>query len=261
MRRMSRAGGVVEVEGLVWNNGIVLMQPANRIVGQIGGQVIALLRCGVWLYLRGVAEDARLPLRIVTREESIEVLETKVGVGQGWDKLREETFARQKKLGILPANAELTPRPPELPAWDTLSADEHKLLARQAEISSAYIAYTDFQLGHVLGTIREEGHIEDTVVFYIAGDNGAVLNSKVLGTDAYDATGKSLPVTERLKLLDQLGGPLFNNLYGAAWGWADNTPFQYGKGIPAYLGGARDPMVVSWPGKIVDKGSIRTIGP
>ena len=177
---------------------------------------------------------------------------------QGWDKLREETFARQKKLGILPANAELTPRPPELPAWDTLSADEHKLLARQAEISSAYLAYTDYQLGRVLGAIREEGHIEDTVVFYIAGDNGAVLNSKVLGTDAYDATGKSLPVADRVKLLDQLGGPLFNNLYGAAWGWADNTPFQYGKGIPAYLGGARNPMVVSWPGKIVDKGSIRT---
>jgi arylsulfatase len=176
----------------------------------------------------------------------------------GWDRLREETFARQKKLGVLPANAELTPRPAELPAWDTLPAEQRQLLARQAEVSAAFLAYTDFQLGRILAAIREEGHIEDTVVFYIAGDNGAALNANLLGTDAYDASGKSLPVAERLKLLDQLGGPNFNNLYGAAWGWADNTPFQYGKGIPAYLGGTRNPLVVSWPGKIKEQGGIRS---
>ena len=177
---------------------------------------------------------------------------------QGWDKLREETFARQKKQGVIPANAVLTPRPPELPAWDSLPANQKKLLARQAEISAAYLAYTDYQVGRVLSTIREEGQADNTVVFYIVGDNGAALNANLLGNDALDATGKAQSVDERLKQLNDLGGPLFDNLYGAAWGWADNTPFQYGKGNPAYLGGVRNPLVVSWPKGIKDKGTIRS---
>jgi arylsulfatase len=177
---------------------------------------------------------------------------------QGWDKLREETFARQKQQGVIPANAVLTPRPPELPAWDSLPADQKKLLARQAEISAAYLAYTDYQIGRVLNTIGEEGQADNTVVFYIVGDNGAALNANLLGNDALDATGKAQSTDERLKLLNDLGGPRFDNLYGAAWGWADNTPFQYGKGSPAYLGGVRNPLVISWPKGIKDKGAIRS---
>ena len=176
---------------------------------------------------------------------------------QGWDKLREEVFARQKKLGVIPADAELTPRPPELPAWDSLSAEEKKLLAREAEVSAAYLAYTDYQLGRVLASIREAGKADDTLVFYIAGDNGAALNNRVEGNDLYAADGKALTVAERLKHLDELGGPLHDNNYGTAWGWADNTPFQYGKGIPVYLGGARNPLVVSWPAKLKVKGEVR----
>jgi arylsulfatase A-like enzyme len=176
---------------------------------------------------------------------------------QGWDKLREESFARQKKLGVIPANAELTPRPPELPAWDSLSAEQKRLLAREAEISAAYLAYTDEQLGRILASIRDEGYADNTLVFYIAGDNGAAISGNLEGTDAYDASGKPLGVGERLKLIDELGGPHFDNQYAAAWGWADNTPFQYGKGIPAYLGGTRNPLVVSWPAKITAKGAVR----
>jgi len=176
---------------------------------------------------------------------------------QGWDKLREEVFARQKQLGVIPADAELTPRPPELPAWDSLSAEEKKLLAREAEVSAAYLAYTDYQLGRVLASIREAGKADDTLVFYIVGDNGAALNNRVEGNDLYAPDGKALTVTERLKHLDELGGPLHDNNYGTAWGWADNTPFQYGKGIPAYLGGARNPLVVSWPAKLKVKGEVR----
>ncbi|MCB4358843.1 arylsulfatase [Quatrionicoccus australiensis] len=177
---------------------------------------------------------------------------------QGWDKLREENFARQKKAGVIPANAVLTPRPPELPAWDSLSPDEKKLLARQAEISAAFLAFVDAQVGRVLDNIRAAGQADNTVVFYIVGDNGSALNANLLGNDALDATGKPLSVAERLKNLAELGGPKFDNLFGAAWGWADNTPFQYGKGIPAYLGGTRNPLVVSWPKGITDKGAVRS---
>ncbi|MBS0355843.1 MAG: arylsulfatase [Proteobacteria bacterium] len=177
---------------------------------------------------------------------------------QGWDKLREETFARQKKLGVIPANAELTPRPPELPAWDSLPAEQRRLLAREAEISAAYLAFTDFQVGRLLAEIREQGKADNTVVFYIVGDNGAEVSSPLLGRDATGPDGQAAPLAERLKDIDALGTARFDNLYGSAWGWADNTPFQYGKGIPSYLGGTRNPLVVSWPKGLREKGVVRS---
>ena len=177
---------------------------------------------------------------------------------QGWDKLREETFARQKRLGVIPASAELTPRPPELPAWDSLPEDQRRLLAREAEISAAYLAYTDFQVGRVLQAVRELGKADDTLVLYIAGDNGAQISTPLLGRDAQGPDGRALAVPERLAQLDALGGPRFDNLYGGAWGWADNTPFQYGKGNPSTLGGARNPLVVSWPAGIKARGQVRS---
>lgn len=177
---------------------------------------------------------------------------------QGWDRLRAENFARQKQRGVIPADAVLTPRPPELPAWDSLPAEQQRLLARQAEISAAYLAFTDHHVGRVLAALRDSGQADNTVVFYIVGDNGGALNANLLGNDALDATGKGQSVSERLAQLGELGGPRFDNLYGAAWGWADNTPFQYGKGSPAYLGGTRNPLVVSWPKGIKEKGAVRS---
>ncbi|MEX8518324.1 MAG: arylsulfatase [Leptothrix sp. (in: b-proteobacteria)] len=177
---------------------------------------------------------------------------------QGWDRLREQTFARQKQRGVIPASAELTPRPPELPAWDSLSADERRLLARQAEVSAAYLAYTDFQIGRVHQAISELGKTDNTLFIYIAGDNGAQITTPLLGRDAQGPDGRSLPLPERLKLLEAFGSDRFDNLYGGAWGWADNTPFQYGKGMPATLGGARNPMVVAWPARIRSHGQIRS---
>lgn len=176
---------------------------------------------------------------------------------QGWDTLREEIFARQKKLGVIPANAELTPRPPELPAWDSLPEDRQKLLSRQAEVAAAYLAYTDYQIGRVLNAIRDLGQADNTAVFYIVGDNGAEASSPLLGRDAFQADGKALETGERIKRLNELGGPAFDNQYGSAWGWADNTPFRYAKGIPAYLGGTRNPLVVSWPKGIRARGEVR----
>jgi arylsulfatase len=177
---------------------------------------------------------------------------------QGWDRLRAENFERQKKLGVIPASAMLTSRPPELPAWDSLAPDEKALLAREAEVSAAYLAYTDAQVGRVLDEIRAQGKWDNTLVFYIVGDNGAAISAPLTGNDARGPDGRPLPVAERVKLLAELGSARHDNLYGAGWGWADNTPFQYGKGSPAYLGGVRNPLVVSWPARIRAQGQVRS---
>ena len=177
---------------------------------------------------------------------------------QGWDRLREQIFARQKAKGVIPANAQLTPRPPELPAWDSLPSDQRKLLAREAEVTAAFLAYTDFQVGRLLAEIRAQGKGDNTVVFYIVGDNGAEVNTALLGRDVLAPDGQPATVAERVKRLDELGGPAFDNQVGSAWAWADNTPFQYGKGVPAYLGGTRNPLVVSWPKGIKDRGVVRS---
>ena len=108
---------------------------------------------------------------------------------QGWDKLREETFAREKALGVVPAQAELTPRPAELPAWNSLSDDQKKLLSRQAEVYAGFLAHTDYEVGRVLNAIREEGKGDNTLVLYIVGDNGASAEGGLDGVDARQANG------------------------------------------------------------------------
>jgi arylsulfatase len=118
---------------------------------------------------------------------------------QGWDKLREQTFARQREFGIIPANAELTPRPQEMPAWDSLNENQHKLLAHEMEVYAAFLAQTDYQVGRLLANIKAEGHTEDTIVFYIAGDNGASAEGGPEGIDAYTVDGKPQPIETRLQ--------------------------------------------------------------
>jgi arylsulfatase len=177
---------------------------------------------------------------------------------QGWDSLREQTYARQKEFGIIPANAELTPRPKELPAWDSLNANQKKLLAHEMEVYAAFLAQTDFEIGRLLANIRAENHTEYTIVFYIAGDNGASAEGGPEGIDAYTVDGKKQTTEERLQHIDDLGGELFINHYSAAWAWATNTPFQWSKQVASHLGGTRDPLIVSWPGHINDAGGLRT---
>jgi arylsulfatase len=177
---------------------------------------------------------------------------------QGWDKLREETFARQKALGVIPANAELTPRPKELPAWDSLGKEEQKLLARQAEVYAAFLAHTDFEVGRLLGAVQEEGIRDNTLVFYIVGDNGASGEGTLVGTDLRNTDGKPASIERRLERIDDLGGELFSNHYAAAWAWALDAPFQWTKQVASHLGGTRDPLIVSWPGHIKDAGGLRS---
>jgi arylsulfatase len=177
---------------------------------------------------------------------------------QGWDKLREETFARQKRLGVIPANAELTPRPKELPAWDSIPVEERRLLARQMEVYAAFLAHTDYEVGRVIQAVHEEGLTDSTLVLYIVGDNGASGEGGLDGVDAVQASGKPETIAARLTHVDDLGGELFTNHYAAAWAWATNTPFQWTKQVASHLGGTRDPLIVSWPARIKDRGGLRT---
>jgi arylsulfatase len=172
--------------------------------------------------------------------------------------VREETFARQKALGIIPANAELTPRPAGLPAWDSLSPDQKKLLAHQAEVFAGFAAQADFEVGRVLQAIREEGKSDNTLVFEIFGDNGGSAEGGLEGTDLLTDAGANASTQDRLAVSDELGSEVFMNHYAAAWAWALGTPFQGTKQDASHLGGTRDPLIVSWPARIKSVGQLRS---
>ena len=176
---------------------------------------------------------------------------------QGWDKLREEIFAREKSLGVIPANAELTPRPAELPAWDSLTPEQKKLIAHEAEVYAGFLAHTDYEVGRVLEAVREEGQADNTLVLYIVGDNGASAEGGPDGADARSADGNPLSVEARLPRANELGSDFFYNHYSAAWAWGLDAPFQWTKQIASHLGGTTDPLIVSWPAKIKEKGAVR----
>lgn len=177
---------------------------------------------------------------------------------QGWDVIRKETFVRQKKLGVIPAKAELTPRPDGLPSWDSLSTDQRKLFARQAEVFAGFAAQTDYEVGRVLQAIREEGKSDNTLVFEIFGDNGGSAEGGLEGTDLLTETGANATVQDRLAVSDELGKEVYMNHYAAAWAWALGTPFQGTKQDASHLGGTRDPLIVSWPAHIKTVGQLRS---
>jgi arylsulfatase A-like enzyme len=176
----------------------------------------------------------------------------------GWDQIREETFKHQKQLGVIPANAELTPRPAGLPAWNSLSPEEQKLLAHQAEVYAAFTEQTDYEIGRLLKEIDDTGKGNNTLVIEIFGDNGASAEGTPYGYDAKDVLGKPLSIQQRLALSDQDGSELYMNHFAAAWAWALSSPFQGTKMDAAHLGGTTDPMVISWPARIQHGGGLRT---
>jgi len=185
---------------------------------------------------------------------------------QGWDKLREETFARQKQLGVIPANAKLTPRDPAFPAWDSVPPDVKKVYSRQMEVYAGYQENTDHAVGRVLQAIEDMGLGDNTLVIYIFGDNGASMEGTEDGTFNEIITLNGIPLTAEQQLkaikayggLDKWGGPDMDPHYAAAWAWAGNTPFKWGKQVASHLGGIRNPMVISWPKRIKDKGGLRS---
>ncbi|MEZ4333957.1 MAG: arylsulfatase [Myxococcota bacterium] len=178
----------------------------------------------------------------------------------GWDVQRERTFARQKRAGVIPADAKLTPRPDTLPAWDALSPDERRVAARLMEAEAAFLAHTDAQIGALVAALEESGELDDTLFIYIVGDNGASAEGGVLGAWNYFAGIHGLPenTARDLERLDAIGGPKSYPHYPAGWAWALNTPFQWAKTIASHLGGTRNPMVIHWPARLGRPGGIRS---
>ncbi|UTF58571.1 arylsulfatase [Gilvimarinus sp. DA14] len=179
---------------------------------------------------------------------------------QGWDKVREETLARQKQLGVVPENTLLTPRPKEISAWDSLSDDAKTLYARHQEAFAGFAAHTDYHVGRLLAAIEAMPDSDNTLVIYIAGDNGPSAEGSLSGTLNNMMTQNGIPdsVEAQLPKMDEIGGPLHENHFPVGWAWAGSAPFQWMKRVPSHFGGTRNGMVISWPEKIKDKGGLRS---
>ncbi|MDH6245684.1 arylsulfatase [Mycobacterium sp. OTB74] len=179
---------------------------------------------------------------------------------RGWDAVREETVQRQRKLGVIPPEAENTPRPDWCLAWDSLSADERRLYARFMENYAGYMAFADHEIGRLLATIKALPDAENTMVIYIVGDNGASSEGGLTGTinEIMNLSGLEASLQENLARIDQIGDPTTEPHYPLGWAWAGNAPFQWVKQVASHLGGSRNPMVVSWPAHITDKGVVRS---
>jgi arylsulfatase A-like enzyme len=179
----------------------------------------------------------------------------------GWNAMREQIFANQKRLGVIPANAQLTTWPEELAKWETLSADEKKLFARQAEVYAGYTAYTDHEIGRVIQQVEDMGKLDNTLIIYIDGDNGTSPEGTLLGTPnqftAYNGV-LDVPVEEQLKFYDTWGSSATYPHMAVAWSWAFDTPFKWTKQVASHFGGTRQGLAISWPDRITDAGGIRT---
>ncbi len=181
---------------------------------------------------------------------------------QGWDKLREETFARQKKLGVIPQECELTARHPEIAAWETISPVMKKVLAREMEVYAGFMEHTDHHVGRLLDSLKDLGILEDTLIYVIIGDNGASAEGSLQGAfnEIAPLTGfAQLETAEFLtERMDKLGGVEAYNHYAVAWAHAMDTPYQWTKQVASHFGGTRNGTIVHWPNGIKAKGEIRS---
>jgi arylsulfatase len=178
----------------------------------------------------------------------------------GWNELREQIFANQKKLGVIPAGTQLTPWPDVLPKWDTLTAEEKKLYAREAEVFAAYAAYTDHEIGRVIQAVEDMGKLDNTLVIYISGDNGTSAEGTVRGTfNEYTAYNGilDLPIAVQMKHYEAWGSSSTYPHMSVAWSWAFDTPFKWTKQVASHFGGTRQGMCIAWPNRIKDAGGIR----
>ena len=186
---------------------------------------------------------------------------------EGWNKVRETIFANQKRLGIMPANAQLTPWPDgqaeyggaKLPQWDSLSWDEKKLFIKQAEVFGAYLAYTDNEIGRVIQAVEDMGQLDNTLIIYISGDNGASPEGMLNGTPNEFTTfnGVAVPVKDQFLWYEFWGSDKTFPHFAAPWAWAMDTPFKWTKQVASHFGGTAQGMAMSWPGHINDVGGIR----
>jgi len=178
----------------------------------------------------------------------------------GWDKLREQTLTRQKALGVVPADTQLAPKPEVIKDWDALSADEKRLFARQMEVFAAFGEYADTEIGRLIATVKDLGQLDNTLILFIIGDNGASAEGGMNGLfnemTYFNAVPE--PIQQQLAHIDDLGGPLGHNHYAAGWAVAGDTPFTWTKQVASSYGGTRNGMVVSWPKAIKAKNEIRS---
>jgi arylsulfatase A-like enzyme len=178
----------------------------------------------------------------------------------GWDRYRETAFARQKQLGVVPADTKLTARPDGLAAWDTLNTDQKRLYARMMELFCAYGEHVDHEMGRVLDFVSTLPDADNTLVIYIVGDNGSSAEGGLEGRTNENTIFNGIDERwqDTIKVIDELGGPKHFNHFPSAWAHAMDTPFQWTKQVASHFGGIRNPMIVSWPAKIKDKGGLRS---
>ncbi len=181
---------------------------------------------------------------------------------QGWDQLREEIFARQKALGAIPADAELTPRHEEIPAWDDMPDNLKPVLARQMEVYAGFMEHTDLQVGRLIDALADLEVLDDTLVYYIIGDNGASAEGQINGTfnEMMSLNGAAALETPEFMAskVDLFGTPEAYNHYAVGWAHAMDTPYQWTKQVASHWGGTRNGTIVHWPGGITAKGEVRS---
>ena len=184
---------------------------------------------------------------------------------EGWDKYRERVFQRQKSLGWIPADTRLTSRDSTMASWESIPMDQRPFQSRLMEVFAGFVEHADHQVGRVLGAVESLGQKDNTLVFYIWGDNGSSAEgqngsiSELLAQNQISTTiSQHLKVLQDMGGLDVLGSPLTDNMYHSGWAWAGSTPFRSTKLVAAHFGGTRNPMVVTWPKGIKPDASIRS---
>lgn len=178
----------------------------------------------------------------------------------GWDKLREETFARQKQMGIIPSDTKLTPRPAEIPSWDSMSAEKRRLFERQMETYAGFAEHTDHEVGRLVAQLEKIGELDNTLFFYIVGDNGSSAEGGPEGTynEMMALNGIIGKADQMMDHIENWGDPTTFPHFAIGWAWAGNTPFQWTKQVASHFGGTRNGMVMHWPKGIKAKGEIRS---
>ena len=180
----------------------------------------------------------------------------------GWDAQRERTFARQKELGVIPADAELTARHAEIPAWDDMPDELKPVLARQMEVYAGFLEHTDHHVGRLIDAIEDLGVLDDTIIYYIIGDNGASAEGTLNGAFNEMANFNGMAALETpefmLSKMDEFGSPSSYNHYAVGWAWAMDTPFQWTKQVASHWGGTRNGTIVHWPNGIEEQGGLRS---
>jgi len=178
----------------------------------------------------------------------------------GWNALRDQIFANQKRLGVIPQDAKLTPWPDELKKWETLTPDEKKMFERQVEVYAGYLAYVDHEIGRVIQAVEDMGKLDNTLIIYISGDNGSSAEGSPIGTpnEVAQFNGVEVPVADQLKYFyDAWGSDRTYNHMAVGWTWAFDTPFKWTKQVASHFGGTRQGMCIAWPNRVKDAGGIR----